>query len=332
MEAVQLDRSPPGRRFRARLERCAERALGRPVAIVSVERTPNRFATLFQTELLALELDSGERLEIFLKHLDPGQQEHPDKRCLEREVHVYEELLCDDGLPVARFYGAEWNEESRRYEVFLEHVADWSLRYHEIACWLAAADGLAQLHAHFGADAQRERLASREYLQRLDERYLRAWAKRALAAAAELASEAAPRIDAVIGRLGPVIELLGAQPKTLVHNDLSPKNVIADRSAAPPRICVVDWEMAGIGCGLIDLVTLGYGLAPADEGNVWRAYASALAGTGLLPESALELHRLRAACEVHKGLHRIAHTPGWGTSPETVVSWIEDLERWHAAV
>ena len=44
-------------------------------------------------------------------------------------------------------------------------------------------------------------------------------------------------------------DLLAEQPPTLVHNDLAPKNVIADTSANPGRTCIVDWEMAEWGAG-----------------------------------------------------------------------------------
>jgi aminoglycoside phosphotransferase (APT) family kinase protein len=99
-----------------------------------------------------------------------------------------------------------------------------------------------------------------------------------------------------------------------VHNDLSPKNVLTDTTADPARIRIIDWEMAGTGCGLLDLVHLAYGLDPADAEAMLRIYRAELEGSDLLPAAAGELVRLRAGCELHKTVYRLAHCREWGLS------------------
>ena len=123
-----------------------------------------------------------------------------------------------------------------------------------------------------------------EFLLRLDAEYLHAWADRAVETVRDLYPDAAAGLERVVRDYGRVSALLGRQPPTLVHNDLSPKNVLADRSEPPAAIYFVDWETAGVGCGLMDLAHLKYGLGPEDDQAMCAAYQSELESTGLHPD------------------------------------------------
>ena len=244
------------------VEQILAEAWGRPVRIAGVAREPSKFATLFPAEILTVSFSDGEPLRLFVKHLGPEEADHPEKQRRDREVRIYEELLRDAGLPVVRYYGFRWNEATRRCEVFLEYVDDWNIKYHGLAHWATAAGRLGSFQAHFAGQA--ERLLACDFLLRFDAAYFNEWARRALATVAEQSPELGATLDGVVRRYDPAVRLLANQPPTLVHNDLSPKNVLADTSRSPARICFIDWEMAGVGCGLLDLVHLKYGFAPAD--------------------------------------------------------------------
>src|SRR6266540_1196747 len=165
-------------RLRKLVQELVERQLGSSVTISRLERRPSRFATLFPAEVLTIELRGGEQMSVFLKHLGAQEQpDHPEKRCREREVRIYERLLTDPALPVARFYGWEWNEASRRYELFLEHVDDLTLNYQGLDHWMEAARRLAHLHVYFARRA--EALSTCAFLLRIDARHLREWGNRA---------------------------------------------------------------------------------------------------------------------------------------------------------
>jgi thiamine kinase-like enzyme len=319
------------RRLGALVQRMIERQLGGPAAVRLVERRPSRFATLFPAEVLTIEIDGGERTSLFLKHLGAEEQrDHPEKRCREREVRIYERLLVDRSLPVARFYGAEWNAASRRFELFLEYVDDLTLNYQGFEHWLEAARRLAHLHALFADHART--LLDCEFLLRLDARHFMEWADRALAVVGARSADLAAKLGRIVDRYDPVVALLAAQPLTLVHNDLSPKNVIADRSRSPARICFVDWEMAGIGCGVIDIVHLAYGLDERDDRKLRSVYCEELAGTDLVPAGRQERGSIFAACELHRVLHRLAHIDYWNTPLERVERWVADVHRLRTAV
>jgi aminoglycoside phosphotransferase (APT) family kinase protein len=146
----------------------------------------------------------------------------------------------------------------------------------------------------------------------------------------EVSATLASDLQLAIGDYGPVATLLGQQPVTLVHNDVAPKNVIVDRSVEPSRICFVDWEMAGVGCGLLDLVDLKYGLDAASDGQMFAAYREAVAGSGLLPAAPNELRRLVAACELHKTLYRLAFGRSWGVPEERLAEWVTAARRHRA--
>jgi aminoglycoside phosphotransferase (APT) family kinase protein len=306
--------------LRLTLERLLGEARGRPVKVARVRREPSPFATLFPAEILSVTLRGGGEISLFVKHLGPEQAGHPEKQCRDREVRIYEELLGDEGLPVPRYYGSRWNEATQRREVFLEYLGDWNLKYQDLEHWFTAARRLAQLHAHFAGRAAR--LLACDYLLRFDSACLRAWAERALAVVGGQSAELAAGLGPVLAGYGRVGEVLGRQPLTLVHNDMAPKNVLADRSRSPARICFVDWEMAGVGCGLLDLVDLKYGLGPADDRRMCAAYCAELAGTGLLPAGPRELGRLFAACELHRTVYRLAFSQTWRVPPERVAQWV----------
>lgn len=306
------------------LDAAVRRAAGPDAEVLGVHRAPSPYATVFPAEVVAVELTSGERISIFVKHLGEEQQGHPDKRVREREVRVYGELLGDRGLPVPRFLGSGRNEATGRRELFLEYVDGWNLKYQDLRHWYTAARRLAQLHLAFARRGNR--LLERDFLLRLDRDYLFAWAGRAVAAVASLSAGLANRLQLTVDDLGVSVDLLAEQPPTLVHNDLAPKNVIADTSASPDRTCIVDWEMAGVGCGLMDLAHLTYGLPPREVKRMLDLYSEELAGTALMPSDD-EGMRLLASCQLHGALYRLAHAAVWRLPLERVGEWIADSEE-----
>jgi aminoglycoside phosphotransferase (APT) family kinase protein len=120
-------------------------------------------------------------------------------------------------------------------------------------------------------------------------------------------------VEAIVQGYDKLTDLLAAQPVTLVHNDLSRKNILVDNASTPPRMCVIDWELAGIGCALIDFVHLRYDrLDPATDEQLRTAYCRELEGSGLLPASRDELESLFIACELVHTFFRLARCPAWG--------------------
>lgn len=311
--------------IRLTLERLLQDAQGRHVKISNLRREPSPFVTLFPAEALFVSLESGDEISLFVKHLGPEQSDHPDKQRRDRETRVYEELLGDDDLPVPRYYGSNWNETTKRLEVFLEYIDDWNLKYHDLEYWFIAARRLAQFHAYFATRA--EKLLACDFLIHFDASYFYEWADRALSVLRDQSAELAAELSLAVRGYDRVAEILARQPVTLVHNDLAPKNALADRSIHPPRICFVDWEMAGIGCGLMDLVELKYGLDPVNDQKMRMAYFEELAGTDLLPSCPRDMSSLFAACEMSQTVYRLAHSKSWRLPIARVAQWVSEVRQ-----
>ena len=94
-------------------------------------------------------------------------------------------------------------------------------------------------------------------------------------------------------------------PQTLIHGELYPSNVLVD----PPRVCPVDWEMAAIGPGVIDLAALCGG---------WETVAAARLTAAYGPVDASDLAR---AC-LHLALQWLGWSAGWKPPPEHSHDWL----------
>lgn len=295
--------------------------------VTAVRRTANPYATLSPTEVLELELGSGGAVAVFVKRLGVGQPGHPDKREREREPLLYESLLADPALPAPRCLGVGRDGAGRARELYLERLDGLDLRYRGLDHWYAAAGRLADLHRRFAGTAELDR--ARGFLLDLGEGYFLEWAERAAAEVAAVDADAAAELARRVEPLEPVAALLAAQPATLVHNDLAPKNAMTvEAGEAPPRVAFVDWELAGAGCGALDVVHLAYGLEPEARRRLLDAYWRGLDGSPLGGGDPPERERLIAACEVHKTLYRLAHARGLGGDRTTVARWVEEAAGW----
>jgi len=282
-----------------------------------VHAEPSPLAGAWPADTLTVELDGGVAVALWVKRLSADRHPHPDKAVRDREPRTYAELLGEPGLPVPRSYGCARDPDTGEQLLILERIGDWDLRYHGIDTWEVAVRALGRLHASFvGRGA--------EFLLRLDGGYVRRWAERAVDALKRPEPLLARHLEARLDDYGAVASLIGGQPRTLVHNDLAPKNVLADTAHDPPRICFVDWETAGIGCGALDLVHLLHGLAPGAEQRLIEVYASE---AGELLATGERRARLLAACRAHKTVFRLAHPLLWLHRRGVARAWLDDLER-----
>jgi len=310
------------------LERACSERLGRDIRIATMQRRPSPFVSRFPADEIAITTSTGERIGLFCKSLGDEESDHPEKQCRDREIRIYEELLDgENGLPTPRYFGTRGDPLTGRTQLFLEHLDDWDLQYQELTYWFLAARHLARLHAHFAR--QRARLLRCDFLLHLDGSYLANWARRAQAALAEWLPDLASQVEPVVTEYERVTDPIVRQPLTLVHNDLSPKNVVACRKSDPPRIALVDWEMAGVGCGVLDLVHLKHGLGVEDDQTMCAEYFRELARQGLAV-SETDIAQLLAACDLHITMYRLAFGKTWGVAIPTMAQWARDVQRWYA--
>ena len=217
--------------LRAFIGKLISTSFGYYVHIVNLRCQPSAFATLSAVEVISVELDTGVNVSLFVKRTAEGQWDHPDKQIRDRECRIYKEMLDDANLPVVKFFGCRRSSRKGHLELFLEFVSDWNLKYHSLEYWFLAARMLAKLHVYFAADSKR--LSRGKYLLQMNETYYHGWAERALRSVSAYSKKNAGKILSIVKAYSTVAKTLCEQPMTLVHNDLSPKNVLIDRNSKP---------------------------------------------------------------------------------------------------
>jgi aminoglycoside phosphotransferase len=270
----------------------AER-LGRPVA--SIDRRPYPYRTSHRIDELEVVLTDGTRMDLLLKDLRRSELD-PTARLAKpaflhdprREVEAYR-LLVDAGLgtPICYDTGEHW--------LLLEKVQGVELwQIGEVETWVEAARWLARLHAQFA-----ERPPASDRLLRYDMTYFTFWRDRAGRRHRELAR--------VIARYERVVGILSSLPVTLIHGEFYASNVLV----AGQRIAPVDWEMAGVGPGILDLAALVSGWAEQDR-------AAIIAGYGDVPSEAFD------AAQLHLALQWLGWSHDWTPPPEHSRDWLAD--------
>jgi aminoglycoside phosphotransferase len=243
-------------------------------------------------------LSDGTRLEMLLKDLRMSEVGatglSPKPTFLHnprREIEAYR-LLASAGLgvPICHAAGDDW--------VLLEKVPGvelWQLG--NVDSWVEAARWLERLHALFA-----ERPPESEHFLRYDAAYFRIWPDRA--------RRRHPELSSVLGDYEHVVELLSGLPTTLIHGEFYASNVLVSGS----RIAPVDWEMAGVGPGVLDLAALSTGWADDERTAILGSY-------GHVPVDALDAARL------HLGLQWLGWSPNWTPPPEHAHDWLNEVTQ-----
>jgi hypothetical protein len=176
----------------------------------------------------------GSELRLLVKHLDGPHIGKPEfLRNPAREIDAYW-LLAGENLGTPRCYA------SGRWWLALERLEGAPLwQQGDVGCWQGTARWAARLHDRFRG---RQVAAS---LLRHDDCFYRRWFSRARTIVGiELETLRQPT-ETAISRL---VRL----PRTLIHGELYPSNVLIDGG----RVAAVDWEMAASGPGVIDLAAV----------------------------------------------------------------------------
>jgi hypothetical protein len=216
---------------------------------------------------LDVALDDGRQLAVMFKDCGPAAWTETARRVKpaflydpRREIEVYRDFLAPAGLAAPAFYGALVDEPANRYWLFTEHVGAgrplWQFHKTE---WLAVARAVAAVHAAF--DRRTAELPTS--LLRYDRNFYQAWLDRACAFR--------PELEPLRAAYGRVIDRLLALPPTFIHGECYASNVLL----AGDRVCLIDWETAAIGPGVIDLAALIAGdWTDAERATVIAAYGA----------------------------------------------------------
>lgn len=262
--------------------------------MIRIERRPHEFRTSHRIEAIDVVVEGGDEVRLLLKDL---RRSALTPRALaakpeflhdaQREAAVYR-LLATAGLgtPVCYGDGDGW--------LLLERVGVELWQVGDLETWAAAAQWLARLHDHFAAAAP-----STDHLIEYGRDHLLAWADRA--------ERLHPEVRALRGAHDRAVELLCAVPATLVHGEFYASNVMVDGE----RIAPVDWELAGVGPGALDLAALVTGWDDESRSRMIAAY-----GRGG------EQHV--AAAQLHLAVRWLGWSGDWLPPPEHARDWLAE--------
>ena len=272
-----------------------------------------------------MQFASGARLDVFVKDLSrsrlPKDSPYAQR---ERECCVYQELLEGQALGTPQCYGVDRDEAAQRHRLLLEYVDATPLGARGFDSWLAAAAWLGRMQGRFMS--RREQLLRCDFLQRYDADYYRREADRAAEALRGVQPELTGRLAEVIAAFRGVIPLLGQEPETLVHGSFRSQNILVGDSAEGPRICPIDWELAGIGRAAHDLGFLCDGFRSPRLEAMLDAYGTAASTSGLPARDPAELGRELDGHRLYKTIRSLSHWRGWKRPSVTLPKVLDEAE------
>ena len=179
------------------------------------------------------------------------------------------------------------------------------------AAWDEAARWLAKLHA-------RPVPTGSAHLLRYDEADLRARLDRAIALTPPGA------LDGVAAVWQRVVARLASWPLAVVHGDFHPSNILVQhRQRSAPRVRPVDWELAGIGPGLLDLAALTSGAwSTAERRRIALAYGRSLPPH--LRRAPDDLLDALAHCRLFLAVQWLGWSADWSPPTEHAHDWLAD--------
>lgn len=335
--AADLERAPTPE-LTAALEDALREHFGKPVAIERLDRRPCPYRTSFPLEELDVVMQDGREIRLVFKDLSreslsPRVQGVKPEFLHDalREIEVYRDILAPR-LGTAVYYGATIDPERHRHWLFIENVEGVALwQIGELETWAQAARWLAGMHDRY--DDERDWKERAEHLVRYDAAFYRLWPGRAFAMAqrSEGTGGALQALERIARRYDPVVERLTSLPITFIHGEFYPSNILVSHEQASVRVCPVDWELAGVGPGLIDVAALttggskGWGDDDREALTVAYRDAAETIGAQLTPDGAFQ--EAIDCCRLHLALQWLGWSADWSPPDEHRQDWLGEALR-----
>ena len=313
--------------LRVELEQLLGEYYHAPQHISRLERRPFACRTSFALEELEMDLEDGRHLQMLCKSLarrslDPGAR-RAKPRWLHnamREIETYRRILMPHGLTTCTCYGASIQPRRGRYLLFIERVNACELfQMGDFDIWEQVARWLAGMHTQFAGQGKAlERLAP---LIVYDRAFYHRWITRARAFSA--GTETAAWIEMLAQRYDQVVDRMLTLGETLLHGEFYASNILVLPRENGLRVCPVDWEMAAIGPGLIDLGALIAGnWSEEQKRQLARAYYLALP-TPREWDWEVFLEALDY-CRLHLAVQWLGWSAHWSPPPEHAQNWLRE--------
>lgn len=291
------------------------------------KRRPFPYRSTFPLEEVEIQTGDGVRKSLVFKDLSRRGPADPAWRVKAsflhdplREIEVYRDVLAPRGLTSPECVAIEIDPDQGRYWLFLERADGEILgQIGDPEAWRSSARWLAGLHACFAGhtDALPSRLLvyGGEYYHRWIDR-ARRFARWPAAVNGSHRS-----FDWFAGRCQEALDWLVDQPVTLLHGEYYPSNIVIERDGDALRVRPVDWEMAGVGSGLLDLAALCSGAwGEPERETLAAAYREALPAEVRPPAGAL--HEGLDRCRLLLAVQWLGWSDDWTPPAEHAHDWL----------
>jgi len=250
--------------------------------IARIEWRTSTYSSSYASYIGTLRLVSGDEHSFFLKDFGFSQLSKDGRvERRDREIRVYRDLLARANLDTPKYYASMWDEDAGRFWLLLEFVRGAEVRHSGLEYWIAAAGWLGRMQGHFLRSSVD--LNGAEFLLRHDADRFRTKGFDALRNVFQIATPLGKRFETILRDYDRLVDLMAAQPRTLVHGAYRPSNILI--SLANSRVCVVDWEVASYGATLYDLAFFADGFKPPTLDRIFDTYEQEAATHGVaVPE------------------------------------------------
>jgi hypothetical protein len=313
-----------GRLFSALAELVANGGGGE---IVRLRRLACERRSTFPLEQLQVELSDGSELRVAFKRLERRKLSGAARLSkpsfvfdAAREPAVYSRLLALAPPGTARFIGSVKTDGGAGRWLFVEWVDGQEL--HQVgdrALWVQTASWLGRMHASLASDLDRH--LEQAHLLEHDATLCTRWVRRAarIAKSTDAGTHAARFLGALKRSYDKVVEELLALPRTVIHGDFYPSNVLVGGDRTSIRLAPVDWEMAALAPGLLDLAALTSG--GWEESERMAMIAAYMSADGVPCFSSRDF----AVARLHHAIQRLGWAPPpWRAPPTHRYDWLGD--------
>lgn len=313
---------------------------GQLVSVTRLERRFSEYYSSYVMEDLDVNLDNGDRLELVFKNLSregllEGALQHKPYFLYDpmREIESYRSILSSHHLGTPTYYGAHIDQGLDRYWLFIERVSATLLwQFGEEEVWQHVARWLALMHTALVPEAEDAARTRPQHLTVQDADYYWRWMERAQSflhhSVAVHGTQSTCSIDWIAERFDKVVDRLTSLPVTLVHGEFYPSNVLVRLDPRDARVCPVDWEMAAIAPGLIDLAALtSGGWTEEQRFGMAMSYYDSLRSHSNDPADQVKFLSDLDFCNLFMAVQWLGWSPDWQPPPEHAQNWLNEACR-----
>ena len=316
------------------------RFFGRRLEIVKLDRRISQYCSSFIIEELDVTLDGGMTLQLVFKDLSKaalltGAEKFKPAFLFNslREIETYRKVLSQHQLGTAECFGAFVDTDTRRYWLFLERMQPvllWQMGSIEV--WNEVARWLAGIHTYLVRETEIRESRHLAHLLNYDGKFYSRWIDRAVRFIHEgdttPGRKATASIKWLAKRYDRVIERMLSLPVTVIHGEFFASNILLDVEPEHFRICPVDWEMAAVAPGYVDLagLTSGSWTRPQKD-EMARAYYEALPDDSPARCGLKEFLANLECARLYQAIQWLGWAPGWAPPPEHAQDWLKEALR-----